>query len=109
MVMNYMQPVTLISVIESLPTSVYVKGRMFLQTQRGSLAILAITTESFKHSQSYLRELKTGNPVIPHVQNYNGITGHAIVVVGIRDFDGEKARALVVTIRGLNHTKSMST
>ena len=46
--------------------------------------------------KAYYDTLKKGYPIILNVQNYNGIIGHALLVTGIREFDGENAKSLII-------------
>ena len=83
-------------VIEELPTTVYIKGSMFYDLKEGAKPF-GFEPRSVKNSyESLYNELKNQNPVIMNIQNYDGITGHAIVVVGMKGFDGKKADALIV-------------
>ncbi|EKD99905.1 MAG: hypothetical protein ACD_22C00138G0004 [uncultured bacterium] len=97
MVFNYMgKDLSLYEVIEKLPTSVYIKGSMFYKLNDGpeSFGLKAV---SFKNSPKAIYDhLKNQKPIVMNVQNYDGITGHAIVVVGIKGFDGTTAKSLVV-------------
>ena len=96
MVFNYLETeVTLWEVIEKLPTSVYVRGSMFYNLYAGA-DYFNHHSVRFKNSpQEIFDHLKNERPVIMNIQNYDGITGHAVVVVGMKGFDGEKAEALI--------------
>lgn len=97
MALNYLgDKHTLSEVIDLLPTEVYVKGKMFYNL---TLAPKFFNREAVAFPNSYTNiftSLKQGNPVILNIQNYNGFVGHAVVVVGIKNYDGHKADSLVV-------------
>jgi ABC-type bacteriocin/lantibiotic exporter with double-glycine peptidase domain len=97
MVFKYLgERTTLYDVISKLPTDVYIKGRMFYNLPEGAKYFGHIST-SFKNTpKNIYDQLKEQKPIIMNVQNYNGITGHAIVVVGIKEYNGESATSLVV-------------
>jgi hypothetical protein len=97
MAFNYLGlNISLWDVIDKLPDTVYVKGRQFYNLPSGA-ELFDLKTVSFKNSPKNIYEaLKNGHPVILNIQNYDGITGHAVVVTGIKGFDGEKAEGLIV-------------
>lgn len=97
MVFKYLgDKTTLYDVISKLPTNVYVKGKMFYNLPGGAKYFDHKAT-SFKNSpKNIYNQLKKQNPIVMNVQNYNGYTGHAIVVVGIKGYNGERATSLVV-------------
>ncbi len=97
MVLNYVgHDYSLWDVISTVPDSVYVKGKMYYALQEGPKYFGEEATE-FEYSQAALFDkLSQGLPVVLNVQNYDGITGHALVVVGMRNFDGENADSLIV-------------
>jgi len=97
MVFKYLgEDTTLYDVISRLPTDVYIKGKMFYNLPGGA-KYFGYKATSFKNTpKNIYDQLKKQNPVIMNVQNYNGITGHAIVVVGIKGYDGQKATSLIV-------------
>lgn len=86
----------LMQVIDKLPTSVYVRGAMFYDLPAGSSIYDFTSTTIEANPKAFYETLKKGYPIILNVQNYNGIIGHALVITGIRDFDGENARALII-------------
>lgn len=83
-------------VIENLPGSVYVKGRYFINLKEGTEIYNFKPLEIDPRPERIYETLKEGNPVVLNIQNYDGITGHAVVVVGIKGFDGQKAKSLIV-------------
>lgn len=88
--------IDLMGVIEKLPTTVYVKGARFYNLYAGP-ELFGKEVHRFKNSPAAIFEaLSAGNPVILNIQNYDGITGHAVVVVGMKGFDGEKADTLII-------------
>lgn len=88
----------LITVIDELPASVYTKGIGFydLPSGAGLYNFEAVVIET--SPQAFYDTLAEGHPIIINVQNYNGVIGHAMVVVGIIGFDREdnSAEALIV-------------
>lgn len=97
MVFKYMHlDAQLYEVIEKLPSSVYLRGARFYRLNEGP-KIYDLTGVSFKNSpKEIFAKLNEQKPVIINVQNYDGITGHALVVVGMKGFDGENAKSLIV-------------
>lgn len=87
---------TLYEVIEKLPTSVYVRGKMFYNLYDGPKQFGYEVTKIKSTPESFFQTLKKGQPIILNIQNYDGITGHAIVIVGIQAFDGKNAKSLIV-------------
>ncbi|MCL5411219.1 MAG: C39 family peptidase [Patescibacteria group bacterium] len=86
----------LMTVINKLPTSVYVKGVQFYDLPSGTKvydkrAVLVEPTPT-----GIYEALKNRHPVILNVQNYNGILGHALLVTGIRGYDGKDAKSLII-------------
>jgi len=49
----------------------------------------------FSHKNIY-DALNSGKPVFLNIYNYEGYYGHAVVIVGMRGFDGENAESLIV-------------
>lgn len=95
MAMNYAtnRDYKLMEVIQKLPDSVYVKGSMFYDLYSGPEYFgLEIEKLDFKYSDIF-QALENGNPVILNIQNYDGITGHAVVVVGMEGFDSKNGSA----------------
>ncbi len=92
----YGQNLSLYEVIQKLPASVYVKGERFYQLQKGP-DYFGFKSRSFKNSpQNIYNALEEGNPVILNLQNYDGITGHAVVVVGIKNYTDGRADSLII-------------
>lgn len=83
-------------VISKLPNSVYVKGQRFYNLAKGPEYFSMKAAQIEKSPNDIFEILQKGEPIILNVQNYDGITGHALVIVGMLDFDGEKASALIV-------------
>ncbi len=97
MILDYLgEDYTLSQVISKLPTSVYVKGDRFYNLYEGA-SYFAKETQKIKNTPTAIYEtLVRGNPVILNVQNYDGITGHALVIVGMLGYNGDTAQALVI-------------
>jgi hypothetical protein len=83
------------TVVNRLPTSVYVKGKMFYDLKSGPSYLGYVSNEIEINTTEIYKTLAEGHPIVMNIQNYDGITGHAIVVVGIKGYDGEKAISLV--------------
>lgn len=83
-------------VLERIPYYVYIKGDQFYNLPEGAKYF----GKSYKtidiSPKEFYETLKAGNPIILNIQNYDGILGHAVVVTGIRGFDGENAESLIV-------------
>jgi hypothetical protein len=96
MVMNYLgEDYALYDVIDRVPTSVYVKGKMYYKLYEGP-SYFGYEGKRFTYSVTALYEkLQEEKPVILNVQNYDGITGHAIVVVGMKGYNGKTAESLI--------------
>jgi hypothetical protein len=88
--------VELEEVISKLPTSVYIKGQRFYNLYKGPEYFSFTSTKIEREPESIFNALQKGEPVILNVQNYDGITGHALVIVGMLGYDGEKAESLIV-------------
>src|SRR3972149_8359704 len=87
---------TLNAVIDALPNSVYVKGDRFYNLYAAA-NIFNKETKKFKNSYANIFSiLQEGHPIILNIQNYDNITGHAVVVVGIKDYENGKAKSLIV-------------
>lgn len=87
---------SLYDVVNALPTNVYVKGRMFYNLSAGPRQFGYVANEINIDTKEIHDVLQMGKPVLMNVQNYDGITGHEIVVVGMLGFDGETAKSLIV-------------
>ncbi|RJR27369.1 hypothetical protein C4561_02340 [candidate division WWE3 bacterium] len=97
MILKYIgEDIDLYSVIERLPDSVYIKGKMFYNLYEGPGYFGKETKRISKDPQAIYQALKDRNPIILNIQNYNGMIGHAVVIVGIRNFDGKTAESLIV-------------
>jgi len=97
MVFNYFdRNYQLENVVNELPTTVYVKGRMFYDLPSGPSYFGFTSHDVEVNTIEIYKALDAGHPLIMNIQNYDGITGHAVVVVGIRGFDGTNAKSLVV-------------
>jgi hypothetical protein len=97
MVLNFLgDDVVLVDVINRLPPTVYIKGDRFYDLYAAA-QYFSRETVRFENSVNAMYEaLSSGHPVVLNIQNYDGITGHAVVVVGIRGFDGKGAKSLIV-------------
>lgn len=89
---------TLEEVVNKLPTNVYVRGRMFYDLMAGPEQFNYKANEIEINTEQMYKTLKSGNPILLNVQNYDGITGHEVVVVGIRGYNEETktAKSLIV-------------
>lgn len=89
---------TLEEVVNNLPTNVYVKGRMFYDLMAGPEQFNYEANEIEIDVEQMYNTLKSGNPILLNIQNYDGITGHEVVVVGIKGYSSETktAKSLVV-------------
>jgi len=86
----------LVEVIDQLPTNVYVKGVQFYNLPKGA-DLYEFDTEFIGSDATIIyNTLKNEQPIILNIQNYNGIIGHAVVVVGIMGYDGESADYLII-------------
>jgi hypothetical protein len=77
----------LIDVVNSLPSNVYVKGSMFYNLTKGPEEFGYKANEISISTKEIFETLKLGHPILMNIQNYDGITGHEIVVVGIKGYD----------------------
>jgi hypothetical protein len=92
------QDVSLYEVVNKLPPEVYVKGVMFYNLAKGP-EFYGYQSESIDiNTEQIYTTLLTGNPILLNIQNYDGITGHEVVVVGISEYDSETktAKSLIV-------------
>src|SRR3989338_596782 len=86
---------TLNEVIEKLQNTVYVKGDRFYNLYDAS-NYFNKSTNKFKNSyENIYTVLNKGHPVILNIQNYDDITGHALVIVGITNYENGKAKSLI--------------
>jgi len=84
------------TVVDRLPSNVYVKGSMFYDLAKGPNEFGYISQELDIDMTQIYKTLASGEPVILNIQNYDGIVGHAVVVVGIRGYNGVSAQSLTV-------------
>lgn len=84
------------TVIRELPTNIYVKGVGFYDLKAGAEIFNMQATEIEDTPTAIFEALSKGNPVILNIQNYDASYGHAVVVTGIRGYDGENAKALII-------------
>lgn len=83
------------TIVNRLPASVYIKGKMFYNLTAGPGFFGFKSTEIEINTKEIYETLADGNPIVMNIQNYDGITGHAVVVVGIKGFDGTTAKSLI--------------
>lgn len=88
--------VDLEEVISKVPTSVYVKGERFYNLYKGADYFDMSSVKITNKAEDIFNTLQMGEPIILNVQNYDGITGHALVIVGMINFDGENAESLII-------------
>jgi len=88
--------VTLDNVISKLPNSVYIKGKGFNDILGASKYFDKESVKVAQNPKAIYETLKQGFPVILNIQNFDGISGHAVLVTGIKGFDGKKAYSLIV-------------
>ena len=97
MALNHMgHGITLDEVISRLPNTIYIKGDKFYDLYSAAPIFNKTTTKLSRNMEDIYLQLERGNPVILNVQNYDGITGHAMVIVGMKGFDGENAESLII-------------
>lgn len=87
------EEVSLFDVVNTLPTNVYVKGSMFYDLTSGPMEFGYESTEIEINTKAIFETLKLGHPILMNIQNYDGITGHEILVVGIKGYDEENGVA----------------
>lgn len=83
------------SVISNLPDSVYIKGDKFYNLSEGPKYFGFKTVGIRSKPKDIYNALKGGNPIVLNIQNYNGILGHALLITGMKGFDGENAASLI--------------
>jgi len=88
--------IELADVIEKLPQTVYIKGDRFYDLPSGADIFGKHAQDVEVSPKAFYETLISGTPIILNIQNYDGFTGHAVVVTGMVGFDGEKAEALIV-------------
>lgn len=88
--------VKLDDVISKLPNSVYVKGKGFYNLFDAPKYFNKESINISQNPKSIYETLKQGFPVILNIQNFDGISGHAVLVTGIKGFDGKNAYSLIV-------------
>lgn len=99
MALNYHgEQISLEEVIDKLPDRVYVKGKMFYDLMAGPKLFGYASVPIEKNIESIFNAIKEGHPVLLNVQNYDGITGHEVVVVEVKNYNSElkTAEALIV-------------
>jgi uncharacterized protein YvpB len=83
-------------VLAVVPNEVYVPKVGFYRIEKGSTYFNKESVKvDFSHKNIY-DALNMGKPVFLNVKNYEGSYGHAVVIVGMRGFDGEKAESLII-------------
>lgn len=88
----------LITVIDKLPSEVYVKGAQFYNLKKGAEIYDFEAVEVEKSARGIYNALKEGYPVIINVQNYMGYVGHGMVVTGIKGFNEETGTAVSLIV-----------
>jgi hypothetical protein len=83
-------------VIDKLPDTVYIKGKKFYNLYDGPKYFGKKSVVIGYTAKEIYEELSKEHPIILNVQNYDGITGHALVIVGIKNYKDEKAESLIV-------------
>lgn len=97
MALNYMDyNIKLWDVIDKLPTTVYIKGKMFYDLPAASKEFDKVSIAITSDYKTIYETLKLKKPIIMNIQNYDNITGHAVVVVGMKNFNGTTAESLIV-------------
>ena len=83
-------------VLAIVPNEVYVSKVGFYRIEKGpSYFNKKVEVIKFSHKNIY-DALNRGKPVFLNIKNYEGYYGHAVVIVGMRGFDGEKADSLII-------------
>lgn len=83
-------------ILAVVPNEVYVPKVGFYRIEKGSTYFNKESVKvDFSHKNIY-NALNMGKPVFLNVKNYEGSYGHAVVIVGMRGFDGEKAESLII-------------
>jgi hypothetical protein len=83
-------------VLAVVPNEVYISKVGFYRIENGpSYFNKEAEMIKFSHKNIY-DSLNKGKPVFLNIFNYEGYYGHAVVIVGMRGFDGEKAESLIV-------------
>lgn len=88
--------ISLIDVINKLPESVYRKGDRFYNLTKAPEYFSEMAVEIENSPKAIFDTLKSGNPIVLNIQNYDGVTGHAVVVVGMSGFNGNTADYLII-------------
>jgi hypothetical protein len=97
MALNYVGvDIDLENVIARLPNSVYVKRVGFYRLSEGPKYFDKKSVQVEQTPTGIYEALAGGNPVILNIQNYDGAIGHAVVVTGIKGFNGQTADSLIV-------------
>jgi len=96
MVLNYYgNSYSLEEIISRLPESVYIKGDRYYDLMDGPKLFGYTSIKTGNSPKDIFETLSDGHPIILNIQNYDGITGHALVVTGVKEFDGEHAKSLI--------------
>ena len=83
-------------VLSVVPNEVYISKVGFYRIEKGP-SFFNKEAEMIKFSHKNIYDaLNKGKPVFLNIFNYEGYYGHAVVIVGMRGFDGEKADSLIV-------------
>jgi hypothetical protein len=90
------EKISLEYVISKLPNSVYIKGDRYYNLPAGAEVFEKEAISIDATPKAFYKTLSKGFPIILNIQNYDGITGHAVVITGMIGFDGENAEALVI-------------
>lgn len=92
------EDISLYDVVNSLPSTVYVKGGMFYDLTSGPEYFGYTANEIDINTEQIFNTLSEGYPILLNIQNYDGITGHEVVVVGIKSYDADTktAKSLIV-------------
>ena len=92
----YNKHLTLEEVINQLPTDIYIKGIGFFDLPKADREFGMKSVNIKPTIRDIYQTLWDGHPIILNVQNYDGITGHAVVVTGVKEYNGKTAEALIV-------------
>lgn len=90
---NKGEDVDLKKVIDELPNSVYIKGAMFYDLTSGPKYFGYRSIQINPTIGDIYETLLKGEPILMNVQNYDGITGHEVLVVGIKNYSEENKTA----------------
>lgn len=83
-------------VLALVPNEVYIPKVGFYRIENGSNYFERESVKVvFSHKNIY-DALNMGKPVFLNIKNYENSYGHAVVIVGMRGFDGKSAESLIV-------------